>query len=221
MISGRPRQGLFRGGTFNAGVVNNGSNQVTTATSVYGLRSAVSNGSTNGAITNAYGVYASATNSGTVTNGYGLYVTGFATGGTHTNTPYDIYAADAGTYNYFAGNVGVGTLSPQYPLSVNGTVQAKEVLVNTGWSDYVFAPGYRLAPLSEAAAYVQAHHHLPEIPSAAEVQEKGISLGEMQAKLLAKIEELTLHMIAADEKISKLEEQNRELQERVAEKVGK
>jgi hypothetical protein len=106
------------------------------------------------------------------------------------------------------GNVGIGTTAPGYPLSVNGTIQAKEVLVNTGWSDYVFDPGYRLQPLSEVATYVQENHHLPEIPSAAEVAEKGISLGNMQSKLLAKIEELTLHMIRA-------ERENRELKERL------
>jgi hypothetical protein len=53
-----------------------------------------------------------------------------------------------------SGNVGIGTLDPQYPLSVNGIVQAKEVLVNTGWSDYVFDSGYRLRPLSEVASYI-------------------------------------------------------------------
>jgi hypothetical protein len=107
-----------------------------------------------------------------------------------------------------SGNLGIGTTNPGYPLSVHGTIQATEVLVNTGWSDYVFNPDYRLQPLSEVAAYVQENHHLPEIPSAAEVAEKGISLGDMQSKLLAKIEELTLHMIQA-------EKENHELKERL------
>jgi hypothetical protein len=114
------------------------------------------------------------------------------------------------------GNVGIGTPAPQYPLSVNGTVQAKEVLVNTGWSDYVFEPGYRLAPLSEVADYISANGHLPEIPSAKEVKEKGVSLGEMQSKLLAKIEELTLHMIEAEKENQELQKQNRELGARIA-----
>jgi hypothetical protein len=87
------------------------------------------------------------------------------------------------------GYMGIGTTSPQNPLSVNGIIQAKEVLVNTGWSDYVFESGYRLAPLTEVA-------------------EKGIGVGEMESKLLAKIEELTLHMIEA-------EKENRELKERL------
>jgi hypothetical protein len=109
-----------------------------------------------------------------------------------------------------SGNVGLGTTAPQYVLSVKGTIGAQEVIVtNTGWSDYVFNPGYRLRPLTEVASYIKEHHHLPEIPSEAEVKEKGVSVGDMQAKLLAKVEELTIHMIQADEK-------NRELQERIA-----
>jgi hypothetical protein len=108
------------------------------------------------------------------------------------------------------GNVGIGTSNPQYPLSVNGQIGAKDVIVtNTGWSDYVFQPGYRLRPLSEVNAYIEANHHLPDIPSEAEVQEKGVSVGDMQSKLLAKIEELTLHMIQQDK-------ENRDLRERIA-----
>ena len=111
---------------------------------------------------------------------------------------------------------GIGTTSPQNPLSVNGIIQAKEVIVNTDWSDYVFAPDYRNRPLAEVAAYIQENHHLPGIPSAKEVEEKGVSLGDMQAKLLAKVEELTLHMIQAEERNNRLDRQNRELQERIA-----
>jgi len=95
-------------------------------------------------------------------------------------------------------------------LTVNGAIGAKEVVVTNGISaDYVFGPDYRLRPLTEVASFIKEHHHLPEIPSEAEVKEKGVSVGDMQAKLLAKIEELTLHMIQADEK-------NRELQARIA-----
>ena len=80
----------------------------------------------------------------------------------------------------------------------------------------MFRPEYRLKPLSEVAAYIDEHQHLPDIPSEGEVREKGVSLGEMQVKLLAKVEELTLHMIQADERNNRLERQNRELQERIA-----
>ena len=122
------------------------------------------------------------------------------------------------------GRVGIGTTDPcaagnnppaSCELAVAGGIQAYEVLVNTGWSDYVFEPGYRLAPLSEVADYIDANGHLPEIPSAKEVKEKGVSLGEMQAKLLAKIEELTLHMIEAEKENAELRKQVQELGERV------
>lgn len=119
--------------------------------------------------------------------------------------------------NANGGNVGIGTANPQYLLSVKGTVGAEEFIVtNTGWSDYVFQPGYRLRPLSEVGAYIQANHHLPDIPSETEVKEKGVSVGEMQSKLLAKVEELTLHMIQADERNNRLEQQNQELRDRLA-----
>jgi hypothetical protein len=123
------------------------------------------------------------------------------------------------------GNVGIGTAAPQYKLAVNGTMGAKEVIVTaTGWSDYVFKPDYRLKSLKEIAQYIQENHHLPEIPAEAEVQEKGISVGEIQAKLLAKVEELTLHMIQAEERNDRLEDQNRDLRERnrvIQERIGR
>ena len=108
------------------------------------------------------------------------------------------------------GNVGIGTGTsvPVHKLSVNGTIGATEVIVAASGADYVFQPGYRLAPLNEVAGYIEANRHLPGIPAAAETERQGVGLGEMQSKLLAKIEELTLHMIEA-------EKENRELRLRM------
>lgn len=100
-------------------------------------------------------------------------------------------------------NLGIGTTNPTHKLAVNGTIKAKEVIVETtGWSDYVFADNYALAPLSQVEAHIKANKHLPGIPSAAQVAEQGVSVGDMQARLLAKIEELTLHQIAQEKRLS-------------------
>lgn len=110
------------------------------------------------------------------------------------------------------GNVGIGTTNPTQKLSVNGTIRAKEVVVETsGWSDYVFADNYVLQPLSEVETQIKQNKHLPGIPSAQQVAESGVGLGEMQAKLLAKIEELTLHQIEQDKRIRALEAENAKL----------
>lgn len=108
------------------------------------------------------------------------------------------------------GYVGIGTASPQSKLAVNGTITAQEVEVtSSGWPDFVFAAGYRLRPLDEVEAYVKEHNHLPDMPSAAEVEENGVALGDMQARLLQKVEELTLYVID-------LKKENETLKERVA-----
>lgn len=95
------------------------------------------------------------------------------------------------------GDVGIGTTDPKgYKLAVNGSVRAKEIKVeNANWPDYVFAKSYPLRSLLETEKHIKEKGHLPGIPSAAEVKANGIDLGEMNAKLLQKIEELTLHMI--------------------------
>jgi len=105
------------------------------------------------------------------------------------------------------GNVGIGTTNTfGYKLAVNGTIGAKEVVVETTnpWSDFVFEPNYSLMPLNELNTYIQENKHLPEIPTTAEVEENGISVGEMNAKLLQKIEELTLYMIEQNKKTETL-----------------
>jgi hypothetical protein len=95
-----------------------------------------------------------------------------------------------------AGNVGIGTAAPSEKLSINGNVKCKQVEVTlTGWSDFVFGENYELMPLAELEAYINTHNHLPDVPSATEVISNGNNLGEMDAILLQKIEELTLYVI--------------------------
>lgn len=98
--------------------------------------------------------------------------------------------------NQEMGFVGINQYNPQYPLDVNGTIHAREVKIdNIGWADFVFHKDYKLPSLSEVEAHIKKHSRLPEIPSEAEVKEKGVDVGEMQVKLLQKIEELTLYTI--------------------------
>lgn len=112
-----------------------------------------------------------------------------------------------------------GTSNPgNYQLAVDGSIGAREVNVTTeGWADFVFSENYPLPTLQEVERYIKENKHLPEIPSAAEVKEKGINLGEMDARLLQKIEELTLHMIDMNKRINLLEEENKKLKQKIAE----
>lgn len=105
------------------------------------------------------------------------------------------------------GNLGIGNGAPQERLSVNGKIRAKEVKIEVGnWPDYVFEQAYSLPTLAELKTYVYQNKHLPEVPSANEVAEKGIDIGAMNARLLKKIEELTLYLFEKDEEIRRSNE---------------
>ncbi len=117
----------------------------------------------------------------------------------------------AGTANissnfYVGGNIGIGTKNPDQKLTVKGKIHAEEILVDTQipFPDYVFNSDYQLMPLKEVEQFVKNNHHLPQIPTAGEVLDKGLNLGEMQTKLLQKIEELTLYVIQQQKEIEEL-----------------
>jgi len=101
-------------------------------------------------------------------------------------------------------------------LAVNGNIHAKEVKVDlSSWPDYVFKKEYELLSLEELEKYIKNQKHLPNIPSANKVLKEGIKLGEMNKKLLEKIEELTLHIIQQNKKIKNAEKKNSSLENRL------
>jgi len=104
----------------------------------------------------------------------------------------------------YQNNIGIGTMNidPNFKLSVNGAIRAKEIKVETGWADYVFDDDYKLPSLSQVQEFIKKNHHLPEVPSAADVKTDGINLGEMNALLLKKLEELTLYLIEQKKEIA-------------------
>jgi hypothetical protein len=106
-----------------------------------------------------------------------------------------------------SGNVGIGTTDTKgYKLAVNGNIRTQEVRVeNTNWPDYVFERSYAIKSLPELEVFINKYKHLPEIPTASEVAKDGFDVGDMNAKLLKKIEELTLMLIHQNKKIEKLE----------------
>jgi hypothetical protein len=108
------------------------------------------------------------------------------------------------------GNVGIGAYNIENAsakLTVKGDIHAREVLVtlSAGGADFVFDESYDLPRLNDIEDYISTNKHLPDIPSAKQMQEDGLDLGDMQIKLLQKVEELTLYIIEQDKKIKKLE----------------
>lgn len=91
-------------------------------------------------------------------------------------------------------------------VNVNGNLKTKKVVVTqTGWADFVFDDDYNLLPLAELEKHIRIHRSLPDVPTRKEVEENGADVGDMQAKLLQKIEELTLYVVALHRRIEQLE----------------
>jgi hypothetical protein len=114
-----------------------------------------------------------------------------------------------------SGNLGVGTATPDQKLTVNGTVHATRVKVETTvlGPDYVFENDYALPSLEQIKSYIAENKHLPEVPSAKEMEAKGIDVGEMNMLLLKKVEELTLYLIEQQTRIAKMEGEMEQLKE--------
>jgi hypothetical protein len=102
--------------------------------------------------------------------------------------------------------LGIGTSNfvdgtDTYRLAVKGAIRADRVKVYTTWADFVFEKNYKLPTLEEVEKQILLEGHLKDIPSAKEVEAKGIELGEMNKLLLQKVEELTLYVIALDKEL--------------------
>lgn len=140
--------------------------------------------------------------------------TSFETGGlnfmkiastTHNGSNYNLFIRNDGF-------IGIGTETPQSKLAVNGKVTAKEFQVTLdGFPDYVFGNDYKLRSLKDLESYILVNKHLPEVPSEKEVVNNGLQLGEMNALMIKKIEELTLYIIAQQKQISSQQAQIDEL----------
>jgi hypothetical protein len=114
------------------------------------------------------------------------------------------------------GYIGIGTSNPQSTLSVNGIITSQKIKVTqTGWPDYVFDHNYRLPTLPELENYISLHKHLPGIVSEEEVRKDGVDLGENQAAVLKKIEELTLYLIQQNKELQELKALNTRQQEEI------
>ena len=111
-----------------------------------------------------------------------------------------------------SGHIGIGTTSPEERLTVAGTIKSQEVIVeeNTG-ADFVFEEGYELPDLSELETFIKSNKHLPEIPTAEQMKEEGVKVGELQIKLLQKIEELTLYAISQEKTLKQQTTENKKL----------
>jgi uncharacterized protein Usg len=112
------------------------------------------------------------------------------------------------------GQLRIGTkeaigVHSDYRLSVYGKLTAVSLYVladnATNWADYVFADDYKLAPLPELESFLKANRHLPEMPTTSEVETNGINVAAMNTLLLKKVEELTLHLIALNKQVARLE----------------
>lgn len=118
-----------------------------------------------------------------------------------------IYAKGQG---HFTKSISVGareTVPAGYMVSIDGKLIAEELRIqnSTLWPDYVFEQNYHLPKLADVQHFILKNKHLPNVPSAAEVSENGIIVGDMQKTLLRKIEELTLYIIEQDKRIQALE----------------
>ncbi len=134
--------------------------------------------------------------------------------GTRTAHPLRVYTDDIERMIVTVeGKVGIGATPPAgpidgYRLYVGQGIATRDVLVKNGaWPDYVFDETYRLQPMSELRAYLQRNRHLPGIPSAREVEEKGgVEVGDLQRRMLEVMEQQALYILQLEERLARVEQ---------------
>lgn len=159
-------------------------------------------------------------------------------GGLNFWNPYNPGGGPAKNYSLFLkddGKVGMGVtddtvdtnfcasaLPNGYKLYVNGGILTTKVKVanycSSAWADYVFANDYKLKPLTEVETFIKENKHLPNVPSAIELEKEGLDLGKMQATQMEKIEELTLYLIELKKEVDNLKTENATLKNMVQSK---
>ena len=114
------------------------------------------------------------------------------------------------------GRIGIGTSKPTCLLDVNGSLRANEIKVSSSsGADFVFEEGYNLRSLEEVSNFISTNKHLPEIPSAEEMEKEGVDLARLNIQLLQKIEELTLYTIEQEKEIKLMRENYSNLMQEV------
>ena len=148
------------------------------------------------------------------------YIAGFSSNGNETAYSFQTKsAASGGNWDRRMvmqqnGQIKIGSkvstgVNSDYKLAMYGKITANSLYIladnTTNWADYVFADNYRLTPLPELETYLKANRHLPEIPTTCDVENEGINVGAMNTLLLKKVEELALHLIELNKKVTRLE----------------
>lgn len=140
-----------------------------------------------------------------------IYFSTVPTTGTSVQTKTDAeILANSKLFIAADGSVGIGTVNTGgYKFAVNGEVRVKRLVVQTGWSDFVFEKGYCLRTLGDVERYININGHLPDIPSAKYVEANGGDLGDLIKLQMQKIEELTLYIIEQNKRIEALEKEKK------------
>lgn len=199
-------------GASSLNVLSSGSNNIGIGNNTF---NAMTTGNTNVAI-GADALSSNVTGSGNIVIGHNA---GFSESGSNklyianSNTATPLVYGDFSTKYLAVGEVAAAdraaATSGGYRLLVKGGMITEKIKVavagSADWADYVFEPSYKLMSLEQTEAFIKANKHLPNVPSADEIANNGIDVAKTSAKLMEKIEELTLHVIELNKKIKELE----------------